>query len=323
MFPHVPKDSNNQIYQEIPNLSLTREHASRQCTASRTSCHQHKHATSRSITQHWNAITPVERLYILLHKKNRHASGRTTNINPCMTRICSHMNPKMPTNTYFNTFSSSPSLENMHAKVSHQDRLANSASMPREKASQNVEKRSHRLYRLTNPQQPARRNSSTFRFVLVRTQIFQQSNLPRHSKTYPSKYRINNVSSSAQARQEHKDHAPLARSIDFTNPQEQARLRADDYQKPLHDPDLFAHEPKDSIKHILYNIVKLAKVSHQKRLGTNARTPSAKVSRSIKTQQHRLNGLNPQQRARLHADHQQKTLHDPDLFSNKPKHSNN
>ena len=200
---------------------------------------------------------------------------------------------------------------------------------------------SHRLYALTNPQQRAGRNTCTTRIcphmnlkipTIKSTKTFQT--LPPHPTTCPSKYRINNVSSPAQAREKKKGHAALAR-----NHTSQTTLRTHKNKhaagrtpnKSLCTTRIGSHMNPKTPSNTFYKTIsssplpenKHAKVSHQERLGTNARTPSAEVSRSIKTQQHRLNGLSPQQRARLHADDQQKTLHDPDLFSNKPKHSNN
>ena len=161
----------------------------------------------------------------------------------------------------------------MYAKVSHQQRLISSASTPRAKAS--LTQHLHRLDGLTNPQKPVRLRADDkhkplhdMNFFLHEVKHFNKQKFQKYSKTSPHpttctpKYRIKNVSSPAQARHEQK-HPRMIETLshqlnDFTNPQERARRRADDQQKPLHDPALFPHEPKASNIQIFQDILKLA-----------------------------------------------------------------
>ena len=58
----------------------------------------------------------------------------------------------------------------------------------------------------------------------------------------------------------------------LTNPQERARHRADDQQKPLHDPNWFPRKPKDSNTQIFQGILKLALTREHARQSIASRT---------------------------------------------------
>ena len=208
-FPHKRlKISTTKYSKDTSNLDLTREHA-RQGLASTTSHLKRKHATTKtSRTQHRNAH--LHWLDGLTNPQER--ARRRADDQHCTTRICSYMNLKIPIYKYFKTFLSSPSPENMHTNVSHQERLVTSASTPRAKASRIMETQSHRLHGMRNLQQRSG-------FVLTRTQRLQQSTLSRtisrprpHRKICTLRSSIENLSLPALAHHQQKHHTALERN---------------------------------------------------------------------------------------------------------------
>ena len=124
-----------------------------------------------------------------------------------------HLNPKLPTNTYFKTFLSSSSPGNKHAQVPHQQRLIASTSTPQAKASRSIVTQSYRHNGLTNPHNnehaeiPARSG-----FVLQQSELSGKISKPRpHQKVCTLRSSIKNVLSPALARYEQNHHASFER----------------------------------------------------------------------------------------------------------------
>ena len=116
------------------------------------------------------------------------------------------MNPKLPTYTYFKTFLSSPSPENKHAQVSHQQNA--STSTPQAKVSRSIGTQSHRHNGLTKPH-----NNEHAEIPPRSGFVLQQSKLPKtitkprpHRKICTLRSSIKNVSTPALARHERKHH---------------------------------------------------------------------------------------------------------------------
>ena len=198
MFSREPKCSNNQTFPRHSKLALTGEHAS-QSTASRTSCRQHKHATSGSIPQHWATITPVGQLY-----------------KPTTTSAPSARRPPGPKTSNKHIFQDILKL----ALTREQARpgLASTTSYrlpgtPQAKASRSIVTQSYRHNGLTNPHNnehaeiPARSG-----FVLQQSKLSRKIPKPRpHQKVCTLRSSIKNVLSPALARYKQNHHASFER----------------------------------------------------------------------------------------------------------------
>ena len=193
MFPSKPKNSNNQTFPRHFKLALTGEHA-RQSIASRTSCRQHKHATSRSIPQHWTAITPVGQLYkpttTSTPSAGRPPEPKTSNkyifqdiLTLALTR--EQANPGLASTTSYR--------QHKHATSKSITQHCNAITPPQ------------RLDR--PPQQRTRRNPCTIRFVLQQSTLSRTISKPRPPrKVCTLRSSIKNVSSPALARHERQHH---------------------------------------------------------------------------------------------------------------------
>ena len=220
MFSREPKCSNNQTFPRHSKLALTGEHAS-QSTASRTSCRQRKHATSRSIPQHWATITPDGQLY-----------------KPTTTSTPSAGRPPEPKTSNKHIFQDILKL----ALTREQARpgLASTTSYHQHKhaTSKSITQHCNAIIppqRLDKPpQQRTRRNPCTIRFCSPTIKTFQKISKPRpHQKVCTLRSSIKDVSSPALARYEQNHHASFEPTTTST-------------PKSLHNPNLFKREPKDS-----------------------------------------------------------------------------
>ena len=203
MFSREPKRSNNQTFPRYSKLALTGEHAS-QSTASRTSCRQHKHATSRTIPQHWATITPVGQLY-----------------KPTTTSTSSAGRPPKPKTSNKHIFQDilKLALTREHARPG----LALTTSYRQHKHATSKSITQHRNaiippQRLGKPpEQRTRRNPCTIGFVLQQSKLSRKNSKPRpHQKVCTLRSSIKNVLSPALARYEQNHHASFER--DHTAP---------------------------------------------------------------------------------------------------------
>ena len=128
-------------------------------------------------------------------------------------RICSHTNPKIPTNKSSQDIPKL-ALTREHKSFSHRQHLVTSTSMLQAKATRSIETQLQRLNDLTNPQERARLRDGDPGFFPQKSkdsnnQIFQRYFFKPnpHPRTCTPRSRINNVSSQAQARHGQKHHS--------------------------------------------------------------------------------------------------------------------
>ena len=141
----------------------------------------------------------------------------------------------------------------MHAEVPRQKRLVTSASTPYKKAPRIIKTQSHQLNDFTNPQERTRLRADDQQktlhdahwFLLHKPKVFNNQifqNIPKFASTTSHHQHEHATSKSAT---KHRNVTTTVERLDKTT-RTSTRLRDDDQHKPLHDPEFFPQESKDS-----------------------------------------------------------------------------